>query len=316
MKIIEQSHKILSYEDPLKLIEAAGRTCYKSEDKTTEDSAARFVKMIVKSGHLSVLEHASICFMVGSDALWFFRESVHSKYLNITHDDQPLVSGNLRTWLEFFKTECGRERLWVPIDVCQIAQYLHKEYPMIFPEYYKQVPGQASLMTESEMTNQKKLIHATRTVRVITDRGIQQEITRHRPWAYSIESTRYVKYDDEIKFIKPVWGSDDLLIEETQLSRALDPLTLAERVWLNKMVSDEDDYRFLLKNGWKPEQARSILPLSLAGEIVMTATLGEWAHMLKQRTGKAAHPQIVALMKPLLKELQSNISVVFDDIES
>jgi len=40
-------------------IEAAGRTCYKSEDRITQDSAVAFVKMIIKSGHHSVLEHVS-----------------------------------------------------------------------------------------------------------------------------------------------------------------------------------------------------------------------------------------------------------------
>lgn len=44
---------------PLQLIEQAGRTCYKSEDRITEESAPEFAKKIVKSGHLSVIEHAS-----------------------------------------------------------------------------------------------------------------------------------------------------------------------------------------------------------------------------------------------------------------
>lgn len=41
-----------------KHLESCGRTCYKSEDKITEDSAERFLRTIVKSGHTSVLEHA------------------------------------------------------------------------------------------------------------------------------------------------------------------------------------------------------------------------------------------------------------------
>ena len=41
------------------ILERAGRTCYKSEDQITEDSAAKFVRMIIKSGHHSVLEHVS-----------------------------------------------------------------------------------------------------------------------------------------------------------------------------------------------------------------------------------------------------------------
>jgi thymidylate synthase (FAD) len=47
-------------EDILKQIETAGRTCYKSEDKITADSAAGFVKHIIKSGHHSVIEHINV----------------------------------------------------------------------------------------------------------------------------------------------------------------------------------------------------------------------------------------------------------------
>lgn len=43
----------------LQLIERAGRTCYKSEDKITEDSAEKFVRMIIDRGHETVLEHAT-----------------------------------------------------------------------------------------------------------------------------------------------------------------------------------------------------------------------------------------------------------------
>lgn len=44
----------------LQAIERAGRTCYRSEDRITDESAEAFVRMIVKSGHHSVLEHQSI----------------------------------------------------------------------------------------------------------------------------------------------------------------------------------------------------------------------------------------------------------------
>jgi len=44
----------------LKQIELAGRTAYKSEDKITEDSSKDFVGMILKRGHLSVIEHQSV----------------------------------------------------------------------------------------------------------------------------------------------------------------------------------------------------------------------------------------------------------------
>jgi thymidylate synthase (FAD) len=61
MKIIDQSYEILSDPDlrkQLKLIELAGRTAYKSEDKITDDSMKEFASMITKRGHEAVLEHS------------------------------------------------------------------------------------------------------------------------------------------------------------------------------------------------------------------------------------------------------------------
>ena len=59
MIIVEQSATLLSItKEPEILLERAGRTCYKSEDKITEESAPKFVKMICKRNHESVLEHA------------------------------------------------------------------------------------------------------------------------------------------------------------------------------------------------------------------------------------------------------------------
>ncbi len=63
MRIVPPSFEILAMPDGneiLKLIELAGRTCYKSEDKITADSAKGFIRRIVASGHMSVIEHASI----------------------------------------------------------------------------------------------------------------------------------------------------------------------------------------------------------------------------------------------------------------
>lgn len=67
MKVVKQSVEIMGCgglpidgQAMLKHIELCGRVCYKSEDKITDESAERFVRRIIKSGHESVLEHASI----------------------------------------------------------------------------------------------------------------------------------------------------------------------------------------------------------------------------------------------------------------
>lgn len=63
VKVIKPSYKILTPIDGneiLKLIELAGRTCYKSDDLITSDSACRFVEKIAKLGHASVIEHFNV----------------------------------------------------------------------------------------------------------------------------------------------------------------------------------------------------------------------------------------------------------------
>jgi len=68
MIIVEPSVELLTITPfPAQVIELAGRTCYKSEGKITEDSADKFVKMIGKRGHASVVEHASATFRIVTD---------------------------------------------------------------------------------------------------------------------------------------------------------------------------------------------------------------------------------------------------------
>lgn len=51
----------------LKLIEKAGRTAYKSEDKITQESAEKFIAMLISRGHFSVIEHYSVSVRVICD---------------------------------------------------------------------------------------------------------------------------------------------------------------------------------------------------------------------------------------------------------
>jgi len=162
------------------------------------------------------------------------------------------------------------------------------------------------------MTSFEKEVHAARSVRFITDRGVTHEMVRHRPWAYSQESTRYVKYNGEMEFIKPVWCSD--LVSGKWPANPSKPYCgtdSGEELWLKAVQQQGSDYQKLLQIGWRPEQARSVLPNSLKTEIFCTASLKEWKFMLELRTGKAAHPQIRALMKPVLEELITEIPAVF-----
>ena len=68
MRIITSNVEILPQTCGLdgiyKQIEIAGRTSYKSEDKITEDSAKRFVDMLLNRGHTAPLEHGTVYLLI------------------------------------------------------------------------------------------------------------------------------------------------------------------------------------------------------------------------------------------------------------
>lgn len=70
MRIVNPSIELIDgfkYTSLLKKIERIGRVCYKSEDKITDDSAEQFIRGIIKRGHESVIEHASLSVKVICD---------------------------------------------------------------------------------------------------------------------------------------------------------------------------------------------------------------------------------------------------------
>lgn len=151
------------------------------------------------------------------------------------------------------------------------------------------------------------LEHCSISVRFITDRGVTHELVRHRIGiAFTQESTRYCNYGGkDIFFIKPVFW-------EPTTSEGL--MSGAYYRWDLAMSDAEKHYDWLIGLGATPQEARTVLPNSLKTEIVATANIREWRHIFTLRTAKTAHPQMRALMIPLLKELQTLLPALFDDI--
>ena len=70
MKIIEPTVELIDDFDAaaiMKKIERAGRVCYKSEGNIKDDSAEKFIRGIIKRGHESVIEHATVSFKIICD---------------------------------------------------------------------------------------------------------------------------------------------------------------------------------------------------------------------------------------------------------
>jgi len=163
--------------------------------------------------------------------------------------------------------------------------------------------GSAERLIKSVLTrgHESVIEHDFISIRFVCDRGVTHELVRHRLVAYTQESTRYCNYSKEgITFIRPPFWEEDSYLH---------------RVWLQAMNQAEINYRDLISLGASPQEARSVLPNSLKTEIVATANIREWRHILRLRVSKVAHPQMRELMVPLLQELQTRIPILFDDIK-
>lgn len=147
--------------------------------------------------------------------------------------------------------------------------------------------------------------HEKITIRMCCDIGVYKDLTRHRLASFSIESTRYCnyskdKFDNNITFVYPC------NIEEGTQEYGL---------WQNAMAEIEQNYNAMAEIGCKPDQLRLLLPHSTAAEVVMTANIREWRHILKLRADSHAHPAIQQLMIPLLLYFKQEMPALFDDIE-
>lgn len=165
------------------------------------------------------------------------------------------------------------------------------------------------------------LEHVNATVLFICDRGVSHELVRHRIASFSQESTRYCNYgSDHISFIIPCWtelseGQSTLDInEESTMYQGILFYNDNELKWLAAMAFAENFYRELLRDGWSPQQARSVLPNSLKTELVMTTNLREWRHIFSLRCDRPAHPQMRELMLPLLDDFHSCMPDFFFDL--
>ena len=137
------------------------------------------------------------------------------------------------------------------------------------------------------------LEHVSITVAFTTDRAIANELVRHRLTSVSQESTRYCSYKDDVEFIDRDWSEGQLCY----------------------LQHAEVEYQSLIKSGVSPQIARDVLPHALKTELVVTANLREWRHILKLRTSHYSHTHMVKLMRPLLEEFKSLMPIVFDDLE-
>ena len=126
------------------------------------------------------------------------------------------------------------------------------------------------------------------TIHMILSRGVMDEFRTHVGLSHLAESTRYCNYSkdkfgNEITFIQPCW--------DIRGSNYIDFLQHAE--W---------GYFRMLKNGWTPQQARSVLPLGIKSELISCGFEDVWSNFFKRRDAPDAHPMAQEIANPMHKE--------------
>ena len=346
MNIVKAGYEIIPEIDDnlglMKKIERIARTCYKSEDLITDLSCLAMVGNLIKREHFAMLEHASLVFKVDRNSFYDTKGLVEhlekgliegheyetfKSYLRFTDDNQNyIVSGNIRAWLEFLKT-CMKFIGKIPSFIKTYFEAMKaintvSDIPNLFKDFLEAPDGMFAFppslisvqrIDPTKLSIRERLIHQDLTVKFTVDRGVTHELVRHRDCSFAQESTRYCNYS------KGKFGNEITVIEPCFFDPDAEGTITKYAMWQTACEDAEQTYCDLLKAGATPQQARDVLPTSTKAEIIMTANICEWIHILELRalgvTGKP-HPQMEEVMIPLAKELVSGSLSDFTCIDS
>lgn len=272
--------------------------CYKSEDKITEGSAKAFVDRMIKSGHGAMLEHGTVYLKVKDvETIDKYLINKYTKVNIILESDSP-YSANYE------------------------VAYITTNYRVLIENGWL---DDLQYICEPTEYHEKRI-----TVKWTCDRGVSHEFVRHRVFSFAQESTRYCnyskdKFSNELTFIIPSWVDDipnnTVLngLEETfnfvwsDLTKQEVKLKVSEytKTFLHIVINSELGYLNLIENGYKPQQARQVLPNALKTELVMTGFESDWKGFFKLRSPKygatGVHPDAAYLADKLYDKIKDKI---------
>lgn len=282
MKLIKQSFEFINQTDfslvgIKKHIERCARVSYKSENKITDTSYEKFVNMLESRGHDRPLEFGTVHLKISTaqfkclQTLLLMNKVYNDywiKYNIIDTEDNCYITTNYRYYMELCRYDRG------------ISEYLDFSDSPFYPKRY--------------------------TIHMILDRGVMDEFRTHVGLSHLAESTRYCNYSkdkfgNEITFIKPCWcnipegdyGTPDYIPDR------LPRIGATESGLIDAFQYAEYYYFFLLSEGWTPQQARSVLPLSIKSELISCGFKDSWENFFYRRDAPDAHPMAQEIAKPM-----------------
>lgn len=281
MKLIKQSFEFINQTDfslvgIKKHIERCARVSYKSEDKITDTSYEKFVNMLESRGHDRPLEFGTVYLSRTSqkeDNMEWLDKYAYNPWSKFSFGNgSTRINGELRNTV-YVTTNYRviKEHHWEDDlqYLCEPTEYHHKRY----------------------------------TVHMILDRGVMDEFRTHVGLSHLAESTRYVNYSkkkfgSELTFIKPCWLDDEKLKLYGPYHTVIRDKS-PESIFIANLNNVERDYLDLIKLGWTPQQARSVLPLSIKSELISCGFKDSWENFFYRRDTPDAHPMAQEIAKPM-----------------
>lgn len=267
MKLIKQSFQFVNQKgftlrDIYKHIEYCARISYKSQDKITDTSYEKFVNMLESRGHDRPLEFGTV-------------------YLTLRGDDTDALR-NIFIYAENPWTKIRKQVIKAEYDpnIRVVLNYVTTNYRVIVENHLEE---DLKYLCEPTEYHYKRY-----TAHMILDRGVMDEFRTHVGLSHLAESTRYCNYSkdkfgNELTFIQPCWD-----IRGTN--------------YIDFLQHAEYGYFRMLKNGWTPQQARSVLPLGIKSELISCGFKDAWENFFKRRDAPDAHPMAQEIANPMHKE--------------
>lgn len=242
---------------------------------------------------VGIKKHIERCARVSYKSEDKITDTSYEKFVNMLESrghDRPLEFGTVYLDIPTKNIERGTEYIyavgkyslnpWSIKEEVKDHAYISTNYRVIKDNHWE-----SDLQYLCEPTEHH---HKRYTVHMILDRGVMDEFRTHVGLSHLAESTRYCNYSkdkfgNELTFIQPCW--------DIRGTNYIDFLQHAE--W---------GYFRMLKNGWTPQQARSILPLGIKSELISCGFEDAWENFFKRRDAPDAHPMAQEIANPMHKE--------------
>lgn len=281
MQLIKQSFEFINQTDfsligIKKHIERCARVSYKSEDKITDTSYEKFVNMLESRGHDRPLEFGTV-------------------YLKVTNKEEFSLKYKKNP---YSKVALKYPEGDIPNIYCIPTHFITTNYRVIKENHWE---NDLQYLCEPTEYHYKRY-----TIHMILDRGVMDEFRTHVGLSHLAESTRYCNYSkdkfgNELTFIQPCWLNDEKLKLYGPYHTVIRDKS-PESIFIANLNNVERDYLDLIKLGWTPQQARSILPLGIKSELISCGFEDAWENFMRRRDAPDAHPMAQEIAKPMHEE--------------